>query len=113
MNTDHSMNYIESNDGIEPIKKQEYLFNAAGQNLESPKEKVYGKIVAKSNRDYYYIRVHQNVPYDPLGAYSKREQYLETEMEQVSKVTFDFYMLYLKTKNSIYMTRARRGLLDD
>jgi len=113
MNSENGMNYIESNDSIEPTKKQEYLFNMSGQNLESPKEKVYGKVVAKNNRDYYYIRVHQSVPYDPLGTYAKREQYLETKMSQVSKSTFDFYMLYLKTKNSIYMTRARRGLSND
>lgn len=110
MNLGKDMKYIDSNDEIEPNSKTEFLFNKSGRNSESAKEKVFGKVVAKNDKSYYYIRVHQSVPYDPMGTYAKREQYLETKMSPVSKATFDFYMLYLQTKNSIYMTKARRGL---
>ena len=48
-----------------------------------------------------------------MGTYAKREQYVESKLQNVSKATFDFYMMYLKTKNTIYMTRARRGLTND
>ena len=113
MSLGEDMKYVDSGDHIQPNDKTEYFFNRSGRNLESSKEKVFGKVVAKNGNSYYYIRVHQSVPYDPMGTYAKREEYLQTKMEQVSKTTFDFYMLYLQTKNSIYMTKARRGLTKD
>tara|TARA_R100000995_G_C3465664_1_gene115523 strand:- start:619 stop:960 length:342 start_codon:yes stop_codon:yes gene_type:complete len=106
-------NFVQSPDEITTQKQTELAFNKSGQNLESAKEKVYGKVVAKNSREHYYIRVHQSVPFDPMGTYAKREQYVESKLQQVSKATFDFYMMYLKTKNTIYMTRARRGLTND
>jgi len=106
-------NFINSAKDLTTERASELLFNRSGQNLDSPKEKVYGKVIAKSGRDYYYIRVHQSVPFDPLGTYAKREDYVESKLQQVSKSTFDFYMMYLNTKNTIYMTRARRGLTND
>jgi len=113
MSKDNPMNYINSGDKIKQTRKLELLFNKAGQKLESPKEKVYGKIVAKDGSDYYYIRVHQSIPFDPFGTYAKREGFIETKMHQTTKSTFDFYMMYLNTKNTIYMTRARRGFTND
>ena len=106
-------NFIESPEQIPKENRAEILFNKSGRNLDSPKEKVYGKVIAKNAIDYYYIRVHQSVPFDPMGTYAKREQYVESKLQIVSKSTFDFYMMYLKTKNTIYMTRARRGLTND
>lgn len=105
--------FINSADQMQAKQVTEMLFNKSGQNLDSPKEKVYGKVVANNGKDYYYIRVHQSVPFDPMGTYAKREQYVESKLQNVSKATFDFYMMYLKTKNTIYMTRARRGLTND
>ena len=67
----------------------------------------------KEGKDVYFIRTHLNVPYDPSGPYGRRENYVETKMKKVSKNTFDFYMMYLKTNNSLYLTRASRGFLND
>ena len=106
-------NFISSAEQIQHHANTEILFNKSGQNLDSSKEKVYGKVVAKNGKEHYYIRVHQSVLFDPMGTYAKREQYVESKLQNVSKPTFDFYMMYLKTKNTIYMTRARRGLTND
>ena len=77
-------------------------------------KKIYAKVVYKNgNENSFHIRTFQNVPYDPIGPYGKRESYIETKMKRVSKNTFDFYMMYLKTNNSIYMTKAQRGFLND
>ena len=108
-----NMNFVDSMSKIPKETQAEICFNKYGQNLDSSKEKVYGKVIAKNGRDYYYIRVHQSVPFDPMGTYAKREQYIESKLQQVTKNTFDFYMMYLKTKNTVYMTRARRGLTND
>jgi hypothetical protein len=48
-----------------------------------------------------------------MGPYSRRGRTLDTKMKRVSKNTFDFYMTYLKTNNSIYLTKAQRGFLND
>ena len=110
---DEGTNFINSADQIKTKQASEILFNKSGQNLDSPKEKVYGKVIPNNGKEHYYIRVHQSVPCDPMGTYAKREQYVESKLQNVSKSTFDFYMMYLKTKNTIYMTRARRGLTKD
>ena len=67
----------------------------------------------KTTETQYFVRTHQNVPLDPLGPYSKRERNLDTKMTRVSKNTFDFYVTYLKTNNSIYLTKATRGVMND
>ena len=110
---DEGTNFINSADQIKTKQASEILFNKSGQNLDSPKEKVYGKVIANNGKEHYYIRVHQSVPFDPMGTYAKREQYVESKLQNVSKSTFDFYMMYLKTNNSIYLTKAQRGFLND
>ena len=107
---------------IDKIKKDvceremsEVLFDKNGVNLEKKNSKdAYGKIVyfdgiAKS----HHVRVLESNLYDPMGTYSSRRRYLESSFKRVSKNTFDFYMMYLKTNNSIYLTKAQRGFLND
>ena len=60
----------------------------------------------------YFVRTHNNVPYDPNGPYSHRETYLRTELKTVSKDTFENYTTYLKTKNQLYMTKAQRSFIN-
>lgn len=93
--------------------KTEIYFNRYGQKIDNEKEKNYSKILVNGNSESYYIRTYQNMPYDPLGAYSRREIFRDTKMHKVSKNTFDFYMMYLGTNNSIYLTKAQRGLIND
>jgi len=98
---------------IEKSNKIEIVFNKDGQISTDTNEKKYAKVIGKNNADTYYIRTHLNVPYDPLGPYGHRENYVETKLKKVSKNTFDFYMMYLKTNNSLYLTKASRGFLND
>ncbi len=107
------MKYIDNHKQNTPTEANEDNFNKNAQKIDGPNEKTYAKIIEKQGRSSYYIRVHQSVPLDPMGAYGKRDKFVETKMKPVSKSTFDFYMLYLKTKNSIYMTKARRGFTND
>ena len=106
------MKYVEKHTPVDG--RTEILFNKNAKQINSEtKEKSYAKVVVKNDRETYYIRVYQSVPFDPLGSYGNRTRELQTKMASVSKSTFDFYMLYLKTNNSVYMTRARRGLSND
>ena len=99
------------------INIQEALYDKTGGVVINKKEKSYAKIVKTINRkdsiDRYYIKVHQSVPYDPWGMYGHREKYVDTKFQSVSKETFDYYMMYLKTRNSLYMTRSQRSFIND
>ncbi len=109
------MKYIDEHSYTEPEHVNEFFFSKTGEKL-NPKDtnqKTYAKIVAKNGVEAYYISTYQGVLFDPLGPYSRRENNVETAMKKVSKNTFDFYMIYLKTRNSIYMTKAQRGYLND
>ena len=104
------MKYVEKHTPVD--ERTEILFNKNAKQINSEtKEKSYAKVIVKNDRETYYIRVYQSVPLDPLGSYGNRTRDLQTKMTPVSKGTFDFYMLYLKTNNSVYMTRARNMIL--
>ena len=106
------MKYVEKHTPVD--ERTEILFNKNAKQINSDtKEKSSAKVIVKNDRETYYIRVYQSVPLDPLGSYGNRTRDLQTKMTPVSKGTFDFYMLYLKTNNSVYMTRARRGMSND
>lgn len=114
------MKYIDPKVGTpkESRATEETLFDRTGSEVINEKEKNYAKIVktsfeGKESANAYYIKTYQNVPFDPSGAYGHREQYLETKFSKVSKDTFDYYMLFLKTKNTLYMTRAQRSFIND
>ena len=101
-------------------QEYEQLFNKSGESSgeleEERKEsffaKIIGKVVGNKPSTCYYIRVHDSTLFDPTGTNSFRGKYLDTKMRKVSKTAFDYYMIYLKTKNSIYLTRAQRSFLD-
>jgi hypothetical protein len=90
----------------------EELGKESAHNKRSHFAKVVKNTVA-STSPTYYIKIYQSTPFDPMGPYGRRERNLDTEMRKVSKNTFDFYMTYLKTNNSIYLTKAQRGFLND
>jgi hypothetical protein len=107
------MKYV--NDSL-PLPKKELkitLFDKLGVETSNEKERNFAKVVVDADSESYYIRTYQSMPYDPLGAYSRREVYADTKMHRVSKNTFDFYIMYLKSNNSIYLTKAQRGFLND
>ena len=106
------MKYVDDSH-IDKTETLEILFNKDGQISTEKKENKYAKMVGTGSKDSYFIRTHLNVPYDPLGPYGHRENYIETNLKKVSKNTFDFYVMYLKTNNSLYLTRASRGFLND
>jgi hypothetical protein len=102
--------------GIDYEEPYEQMFNKNGELKSEQKESFFAKIIEKAigNKPStcYYIRVHESTLFDPTGTNSFRVKYLDTKMRKVSKTTFDYYMIYLKTKNSIYLTKAQRSFLD-
>ena len=109
------MSFHRIKDSVPDKKRHEVFFDKNGNIIEVPKSKdVYGKIRSVDNEaKLYLVKVLQSNLYDPIGTYSNRRRYLESDFKRVSKDTFDFYMMYLKTNNSIYLTKAQRGFLND
>jgi hypothetical protein len=99
------------------INTKATLFDKTGGVVIHKKEKSYAKVIRTISRhsstEKYYVKVHQGVPYDPWGMFEHRENYIETKFQSVSKETFDYYMMYLKTRNSLYMTRSQRSFIND
>lgn len=58
------------------------------------------------------VLTHNNLIYDFMGADSHRATRLELKLKKVGAKTFDYYLMYLQTKNSMYMTRAQRSLIN-
>ena len=110
------MKYVDKG-FIEKNTNKVLLFDKTGASIEKEKKyKVshYAKVIKKEDgTETYFARVHQSNLFDPNGPYGKREKVIETNIKRVSKNTFDYYMNYLKTNNSIYLTKAQRGFLND
>lgn len=109
------MKYIETFTKQEESKK-EITYNKLG-SVSEDKEKVFAKharipLSGGGEQKKFYITVHNNVPYDPYGVDSHREDNLKISLKSVSEQTFDYYILYLKTRNSLYMTRANRSFIN-
>lgn len=105
------MKFIEKNE--QQKESKEVTFNRKGAHTSSSSEKVFAKIINSEKALQYYINTYNNEIYDPMGINSNRERYLDTKLKRVSKDTFDFYMIYLQTNNSIYLTRANRRFINE
>ena len=64
-------------------------------------------------RKIHEVLTHNNLIYDFMGADSHRTKTLDLKLKKVGAKTFDLYLMYLQTKNSMYMTRAQRSLIND
>ena len=64
------------------------------------------------NQRKYAIMTFNNVPYDPIGIDSHRESKLRLELKATSKETFEYYLLYLRSRNGLYFTRSQRSFIN-
>jgi hypothetical protein len=102
------MKYIQD----EPIvdEFEEIWFNKDGKEILGENEKFYAKSLTRDGSTTYYVREFGGTLFDPTGTYSrKRFHPEEIKMPKVNKNVFDFYMMFLNTKNNIYLVRAERG----
>ena len=107
------MKFIDNPNEIPKQDQATFLFDKTGTKVISKREKSYAKKVCGNSGESFYIITYEGVPYDPWGMHSHRENYIQAEFKKVSRKTFDFYMMFLQTKNSLYMTRAQRSFIND
>jgi hypothetical protein len=103
-------------DNLRTNKSTMLLFDDKATLIEDEKV-AYAKTVSvelsknKVQRKYF-IRTYNNIPLDPIGSNSRRNILDRTEFKMVSYETFDFYLNYLKTKNSLFLTKANRSFIN-
>ena len=107
------MKYLKKDDKEEIAINNELDFNKNGLEISSDKEKIFAKIIESEKNNQYLIKTYNNEIYDPMGINSNRERFLQTKLKRESKDTFDFYLIYLQTNNSIYLTRANRRFINE
>jgi hypothetical protein len=99
--------YDKSNvDGMDYVNKN-------GEVIDNDVDKAYAKIIHQGDRQTYQVKTYENTIFDPIGRLSNRENIIDTKMKNVSKNTFDYYVMYLKTNNSIYLTKANRSFINE
>jgi hypothetical protein len=91
----------------------EECFDKLGNPTLTDREKVYAKRRTINEHEAYLIATHEDVPFNPFGTSSSKEDYVDIRLKKTSRETFNFYMLFLKTNNSLYLTRAQRRFLND
>lgn len=111
------MKFIETIDQADRKKAVDKTYNRVGEETENSKDKAFAKeslipLATGGMQQKWFITTHNNVPYDPHGIDSHRESKLTTRLKSVSKTTFDYYILYLKTRNLLYMTRTQRSFIN-
>lgn len=109
------MKFISSSDKLENIDQKETIdifINKLGRPVQENSELIFGQISTTGSQSKYAILVFNNQPYDPYGIDSHRESKLTLKLKQVSQETYNHYLSYLKTKNSLYMTRAQRSFIN-
>lgn len=71
------------------------------------------KVMTVGKWEVYFAWFIRNVLYDPYGTELLRRTQQETvKTRKISKETYENYMKYLKTKNALYLNRARRSSLE-
>lgn len=114
------MKFINSSDNMDNIDQKEIheiSLNKLGRPISDESEKTFAKTIITDmgqNRTQrkHLILTFNSQPYDPYGADSHRESNLKLEYKTVSQQTYSYYISYLKTKNSLYMTRAQRSFIN-
>jgi hypothetical protein len=109
------MKFIDNATDIKPKQNSEILYNVEGLKT-SFDDKIFARAlfidVGNKTQQKFFIRTFNNVPFDPQGIDARREIWNRTELKSVSKKTFEYYIQYLTSKNSIYMTRTQRSYID-
>jgi len=91
--------------------RQETCFGLGGNVVDETM--ALAKVIMINNNEYYLIWFWRGDLYDPYGPdILRRSQQFISKFKKVNKETFDNYFRYLKTKNRLYLTRAKRSSME-
>ena len=106
---------------VKAVETQEYDKNGRVIDRDGSKTGIKDKSIAFCRLDInhttdnttYTIMEYDGALFDPYGTNGFRVKSLDTNMRRVSKNVFDFYMIYLRTRISVHLTKAQREFLSN
>jgi len=90
-------------------------FTSNAEFIDAENPKCYAKSVCHNQRETFYVRMHSSHLYNPWDQYSfpgdSTARGLDASMKKwefrkVPKVSFDYYLQFLRSKNENYLRRA-------
>lgn len=111
------MKYVDKNTDLSSVEvNTKVTYYDRKGNLTDDARNTFAQILTKEKADgkqtkVFYITTYNNILYDPMGPDGHRKN-INLTLKDVDQQTFDYYIMYLKTKNSLYMTRAQRSFIN-
>lgn len=95
----------------EPPYRSEVFYGKGGNAVEEPSALV--KVMTVGKWEVYFIWFWRGVLFDPYGPdILRKSQQENAKFKKVDKETYEHFMKYLKTKNTIWLTKARRKSME-
>jgi hypothetical protein len=94
----------------DPEKKVYTFFGASGK--ESKERDAFVKVVDNGGFMTYYIKYGRGDLLDPLGADRGKHSRPYFDFKKVTKDVYNYYMQYITNSERIFLTRARRALME-
>jgi hypothetical protein len=95
----------------EPPYRSEVFYGKGGNIVDE--SSAFAKQMTVGKWDVHFIWFWRGHLFNPYGSdILRRSQEELAKLKKVSKDTFDLYMKYLKTKNTLYLTRAARKAIE-
>jgi hypothetical protein len=95
----------------DPEKRQEFFYGAGGLSEESERS-AFVKVVRIGKSDVHYIKYGRGDLFDPYGIDREKSNRPYYNFKKVSEKIFSHYMNYLRTEKRIYLTRAKRLMME-
>tara|TARA_R110000737_G_scaffold82297_1_gene114629 strand:- start:330 stop:662 length:333 start_codon:yes stop_codon:yes gene_type:complete len=94
----------------EPEKVERLYFGKTGE--ESNEKDAFASLYRVDKSESYYILYDRAEIIDPYNQRVAKSTIATRGFRKVCSLSFDFYMKYLKTRNNLYFTRARRLVME-
>jgi len=95
----------------EPPKTTEVFFGNGGKTAEQ--KMAFAKLITKGDAETYYVKYGRGDLLDPYHADRLTYNRPYFDFKKVKKNVFDLYIEYLKSSSRIFLTRARRLMMEN
>jgi hypothetical protein len=95
----------------DPDKREEFFYGTGGVREDSERS-AFVKVIRINDKDTYFIKYGRGDLFDPYGIDREKTNRPYYKFKKVSTAIFKHYMTYLETEKRIYLTRAKRLLME-
>lgn len=111
------MKYVnDAKETVEQVTNERIMYDRKG-NVTDKEPLSVAHVLNQSFADgresrTFYLNTINGLIYDPLGTDSNKKKNMNCLLKPVSQQTFDYYMMYLGSNNSLYLTRSQRSMIN-